>query len=384
MFLIPCLLLAAAATWAAPASPPINLALNCPYVTNVQTLPGWNGLVDGAKDSDSAPGCFATANVTGYPKYTVIDLQGDCTISKVVVYNSANGNTRTVSLACSADGRSYKKLRDPDFIFARSNAMALTVSFQPRPARYVRVTFVDTWQGGLGGNNCLFLREVEVYGTRAGATAKPDPFALAAHQAPLVATRAEAIFKRYCLDVPGDLHVTVVGDSFTAGADQDTHWARITAAELAKLFPEKRVVLSGVGGNESALAYGLDWATDHRGILAPDLIIVAYGTNAALAGASLDEFRSKYQALIGELLENTGALVVPLTPLPFPPPETRNSGGYGAIVEQIALAGGLPLLRTSAVLGKIPGEKSLLYLDNTHLSPAGHRAVGEALADLLR
>ena len=384
MFLIACFLLASGAAWAAPASPATNLALDCPYAINVQTLPGWNGLVDGDKTSDSAPGCFATDNAPGYPKYAVIDLQGECTISKVVVYNSANGNTRTVSLASSPDGSHYKKLRDPDFIFAADGAMALTVNFQPRAARYVRVTFVDTWKQGLGGDDCLFLREAEVYGCRSGKAVQPDPFALASHQAPFVSNRAVAIFKRYCLDTSGDLRMTVVGDTFVAGCDQDTHWAKLAAADLSKLYPEKRVVLNAVGGNESALAYGLDWAKDHRGVLAPDLIIVSYGTHAALAGAGLDDFRGKYQALISELLDNTNALIVPVTPLPFVSPETRSSAGYDAIVGQIASAGGLPLLRTAAVLSKIPGDKSLLYLDGTHLSPAGHRAVGDSLADLLR
>jgi lysophospholipase L1-like esterase len=384
MFLIACFLLVTGAAWAAPSSPATNLAMACPYAINVQTLPGWNGLVDGDKTSDSAPGCFATGNAPGYPKYAVLDLQGDCTISKVVVYNSVNGNTRTVSLASSADGSNYKKLRDPDFIFAANGAMALTVSFQPRSARYVRVTFVDTWKRGLGGDDCLFLREVEVYGHRSEKIARPDPFALAGHQASFVSNRAVSVFKRYCLDASGDLRMTVVGDSFLAGCDQDTHWAKIAAVELGKLYPEKNVVLSAVGGDESALAYGLDWAKDHRGILAPDLIIVSYGTHAALTGAGLEDFRSKYQALITELLENTNALIVPVTPLPLVSPDTPSAAGYDAIVEQVASAGGLPLLRTAAVLGKIPGDKSLLYLDGTHLSPAGHRAVGGSLADLLR
>jgi lysophospholipase L1-like esterase len=384
MFLVPCLILLTAAAWAAPTGPAVNVALNCPYTLNVQTLPGWSGLVDGDKTSDSAPGCFATGNAPGYPKYAVIDLQGDCTVSKVVVYNSANGNTRTVSLAASADGTNYKKLREPDFIFPANGDLALTVSFQPRTARYIRVTFRDTWQHGLGGDDCLFLREVEVFGTRLGPPAQPDHFAVASHQAPFASNRAVAIFKRYCLDTSGDLRMTVVGDSFTAGCDESTHWVKIAALELARLYPGKRLVLSAVGGNESVLSYGQDWARDHRGILAPDLIIVAYGTNAALAGAGQEEFRSKYQALISELVDNTNALIVPVTPLPFIKPETRSAVAYDATVEQIALASGLPLLRTAAVLSKIPGDKSLLYLDGSHLSPAGHQAVGLALADLLR
>lgn len=384
MILIPCLLLIATCAMAAPTDPATNLALNRPVATNVETLPGWRGLVDGDRDSDSAPGCFATTNAGSYPKYAVIDLGSECTISKVVVHNSANGNTRTVSLACSADGMNYKKLRDPDYIFPAGEATVLSVSFQPRSAKYVRVTLPDTWKGGLGGDNCLFLREVEVYGWRTAPAGKADPFALAAHQSPSSSNRSVEIFKRYCLDKPGELRVTVVGDLLIAGCDQDGHWARVAAEELQKLYPDKRLVINGVGGAEGAIAYGMDWANDHRGGLAPDVIVLCYGTQAALANASTDDFRVKYQALIGELAENTRSLIVALTPLPLLPPITASSQANDAIVEQVALANDLPVLRVGAVLAKMQGDRSLLYADSTHLSPAGHRAVGLALADLLR
>jgi lysophospholipase L1-like esterase len=384
MIIILVLLLCATTTWAAPAAPPTNLALNHPYASNVQALPGWTGLADGDKASDSAPGCFGTANDTTYPKYVVIDLGSACQISKVVVCNSANGNTRTVSVACSPDGANYKKLRDPDFIFTAGDPTALTLSFQPRTARYVRVTMPDSWKGGLGGDNCLFLREIEVYGVHTGDSGKGDPFAFAASQAPFATNRSTQIFKRYCLDGTGELHVTVVGDTFTTGFDQDAHWAKVVATEISRLYPNKQTALTGVGGTDGAVGFGLDWAKDHRGVLAPDLILVAYGTQAALANASPDEFRQKYQALLAELTENTRSLIVAVTPLPFLPPDAHDSRPYADAVEQIALANDLPLLRTAAVLSKIPGDKSVLYADNTHLSAAGHEAIGTALADLLR
>jgi hypothetical protein len=378
------LLLAAAGVGTAAHGPYVNLALHRPYATNVQTLPGWTGLVDGQKDSDTAPGCFATSNHDSYPKYVVIDLGGDCTISKVVVYNSANGNTRTVSLACSTDGSAYKKLRDPDFIFPDRSTTPLSVAFQPRDAHYVRVTLPDTWQKGLGGDNCLFLREVEVFGYRQTGTTAPDPFAMAEHQAPAVTNRALSIFRRYCLESPGSLSIAVVGDLFTIGYDREDHWAGIAAEEWRKFYPNKAFAIKGIGGTEGSVGFGTDWAQDNRGSLAPDLVIVAYGTQAALAGATVDEFRTKYQALITELVENTRALIIPLTPLPFPVGSGNSSVGYDAVVEQIALSKGLPLLRTAAVLAKIPGDKGILYQDKTHLSPTGHRAVGVALADMLR
>lgn len=390
--ILPLLVLLLLVGLAAAAPAPVNLALNRPFASSGTTLPGWNGLVDGEKDSDSAPGCFATSNDKDFPKFVVIDLGGDCSISKVVVYNSGNGNTRTISLSSSIDGVNYKKLRDPDFIFADRDPIALSVAFQqPRTAQYIRVSFVDTWKKGLGGDNCMFLREVEVFGTR-GDEKEDNPFAFAADQAPCATNRSVDIFRRYCLDNGDAIKITVVGDYFIGATDDDTQWIRQAAEELAKLYPEKKITLSAVGGSEGAISYGIEWAKDHRGALAPDLIILAYGSQAASVSADQSEFRSKYQALVNELTDNTQALVVAITPPPFLQNDklalaSRTQGhstrAYGWQVEQVALSRGLPLVRTTAVLAKVPGDKTPLYLDNMHLSPEGNRALGLAIADLL-
>ncbi|MHB8997545.1 MAG: GDSL-type esterase/lipase family protein [Armatimonadota bacterium] len=378
---------------AAAATAPINLALNRPYASSCPTLPGWTGLLDGDKDSDSAPGCFATSNEEAYPKYVVIDLGADCAVSKVIVYNSSNGNTRTVSLSSSVDGVNYKKLRDPDFIFADREPTALTVGFQqPRPVRYVRVTFLDSWKNGLGGDNCMFLREVEVFGTR-GEEKADNSFAFASGQATCITNRSLDIFRRYCLESPEPMKITVIGDYFIGGSDEDSHWVRQAGEELAKLYPGKKITLTAVGGSDGAIAYGTEWCKEHRGALAPDLVLLAYGSQAASVGADQGEFRSKYQQLVNELLDNTQALVIAITPPPFlqdptlalsSKTEGRNTRGYAWQVEQVALSRGLPLVRSAAVLSRIPGDKRPLYVDNMHLSSEGQRALGLAIADLLR
>ncbi|MEN6305124.1 MAG: GDSL-type esterase/lipase family protein [Armatimonadia bacterium] len=392
-YVIPLLVLILAATaLAAAPGVPVNLALDRPFISSCSTLPGWHGLVDGEKESDTAPGCYATTNDSSFPKYVVIDLGGDCSISKVVVYNSGNGNTRTVSISSSVDATNYKKLRDPDFIFADRDANMLSVGFQPRTAHYVRITMPDTWKSGLGGDNCMFLREVEVFGVRQGP-GDEEPFAFAAGQPAAVKPRVVDVFKRYCLQTPGELKVTVVGDYFVSEADQDSHWARILATELAKLYPNKRVTLTAVGGTEGSIAYAMEWARDSRWALAPDVVVVAYGAQAASVSADLGEFRSKYQGLITELVENTDALVIALTPLPFMqnsslPLSERTKGrstrGYAWAVEQVAQTAGLPVVRTASVLAKAPGGKADLYQDNMHLSQEGQLTLGLALADLLR
>lgn len=377
---------------AAPQSLPVNLAFNRPFTCNSAVLPGWHGLVDGEKDSDTAPGCFATANDPELPKWVVIDLGGECSVSKVVVYNSANGNTRTISLASSVDLINFKKLRDPDFIFGDHDATVLSHAFQPRTARYIRITLPDTWKKGLGGDYCLFLREVEVYGSRTGES-EDSPFAFAAQQAPVDRNRSVDIFKRYCLGTLGEMKITIVGDYTIAGADADSHWAAVLVSELLKLYPDKKITLTAVGGDQGAISNGLDWAREHRGVLAPDLILLSYGAQAASVGADVSEFRSKYQALVAELTENTQALVVAVTPPPFlqnpnlpllDRSRGRTTRSYGWAVEQVALGGGLPLARTASVLANAPGGAVPLYLDNLHLGPEGQRALGLALADLLR
>jgi lysophospholipase L1-like esterase len=386
------LLLIAATAAVAAVTPTVNLALHHPYLGNCSTLTGWTGLVDGIKDSDTAPGCFATTNEHAYPKFVVIDLGAECQISKVIVYNSGNGNTRTVSLASSTDGSNYKKLRDPDFIFGPEDDIALTVSFKARQARYVRLTLPDTWKGGLGGDNCLFLREVEVYGARTGPELSTDPFLQTGQQPITVNTRAASIFKRYCLDNPGELRIAVVGDWMAAGAGEGDHWSKVLAAELNRQYPEKKITLTGVGGTDGAIAFGLQWAKDNHASLAPDIVILAYGSQAALAGAEVKEFRLKYQALVTELIENTGALIIALTPPPFLQEEKlplfarvkgRNTRPYAYAVEEVALSRSLSLVRSASALAKAPGDKRGLYQDNLHLSEAGQRLLGQALMSLL-
>lgn len=387
------LLLVLAAAGAAPQSAPVNLALGRSYASSCATLPGWTGLVDGDKDSDSAPGCYATNSQGSLPRYVVIDLGADCSVSKVVVYNSGNGNTRTVSISSSVDGINYKKLREPDFIFTNRETVPLSISFaQPRQVHYVRLTFLDTWKGGLGGDNCMFIREVEVIGRR-GEEKIEDPFAFAADQPVAVTNRSLGIFKRYCLEGSAPMKMTVAGDYFISGSEEEAHWARQTAAELARRYPAKHVTLTAVGGAEGTISYALDWAKDAHGVLAPDLVVLAYGAQAASVGADPGEFRAKYQALVSELADNTQALLVALTPPPFLQDSSlpladkvkgRDSRPYAWAVEQVAQACGLPVLRTAAVLARTPGSKRPLYADCMHLSPEGQRALGLALADLLQ
>ena len=163
LFII-CMAAAAALAGRPAGAQVINLAQGAHYAANCRTLPGWDGLVDGIKDSDDPPGCWASDNSANFPKQVVIDLGGLCEVSRVVIHNSTNGNTKQIQVAVSEDGSKYDLLRE--YVFPPNKYQPLVHTFTPRKARFVRITFLNTWGGGIGGDNIIYLREVEVFGRR--------------------------------------------------------------------------------------------------------------------------------------------------------------------------------------------------------------------------
>jgi hypothetical protein len=239
----------------------------------------------------------------------------------------------------------------------------------------------------------MFLREVEVYG-EAGKEMRDDPLKLAATQPVVETDRAVSVFRHYCLEEPGDLSIAVVGDLTVTDADKEGHWATEAADALRRLYPQKRLTVEIAGGSAGSIAYGLDWAQQRRGALAPDLVLLSYGAQAASSKADVNEFRVKYQGLVNELLANTAALVIAITPPPYlgaseePPTGSAERGTwpYAWAVEQVALSQRLPLVRTASVMARTsdPKNRTTLLLDGQRLGEAGHLALGMAIADLLR
>lgn len=177
-----------------------NLALHRPYLCSDTILPGWTGLTDGITDSDAAPGCFATGGSAQFPKVIVVDLGALCTVNRITLLSSANGNTRHVSLSVSRDAREFEQLRE--YYFPAAGAQTLAHSFTARQARYVKIALHDTWANGAEGPNCLFLREVQVFGDApAGGSSSSggarEELRLARLQPPVVSTPAVTIFRRY-------------------------------------------------------------------------------------------------------------------------------------------------------------------------------------------
>ena len=368
-----------------------NIALGRPYRCSVPVLPGWHGLVDGKCDGDSAPECFATSNVDKFPQYVVIDLGAICEISRVVVYNSANGNTKKVSLECSDDASDYQLLRQ-GFIFPDKSAMVLSHKFTPRKARYVRLTLHDTWGGGLGGDNCLFLREVEVYGKRTDQpyASGADPLLPFKGQEMTTEYRSLRIFRRYCLGNPAlPLRVAVVGDGFGMAAPGKAHWTTGLFERLERRWgraPEIENLASNsfVADDCRALVEGSEEP--------PDLVLLTMGYSAALGKVDPTQLRQSAASAVSLLTDRTDALVVVVTP----PPVAHQDGmalyqealGVDSApcawqVETLAREHKLPLVRTGAVLVNSSYGIDDLYADNLHLSDRGHEMLAIVIDRLL-
>ncbi len=140
-----------------------NLAHQRPYTETDPNRFGYNtGLTDGVKDSDKRPAVYATGAGETYPKLTTIDLGAQQQVGRVVVYNSKDGSTRTVSVALSDDGGQFEEIGRHEF--AQGEGASHEYRCEPRPARYVRLSFLDSWLNEThGSKHFVFLREVEVF-----------------------------------------------------------------------------------------------------------------------------------------------------------------------------------------------------------------------------
>ena len=140
-----------------------NLALRKTYAETSHNTYGYaGGLTDGIKDSDAKNPVYATAPDDAYPKLTTIDLGSVSTVSRVLVHNARDGSTKSVEVSVSADGSDFAEVGRHQF--AKQDGAVFECCFDPRPARYVRVSFLDSWLNTTHGSpHFMFLREVEVF-----------------------------------------------------------------------------------------------------------------------------------------------------------------------------------------------------------------------------
>lgn len=320
-----------------------NVALHRPYVCSVDVMDGWTGLVDGVTDSDSGPGCFATSNDVQFPKTVTIDLERPCTINRIAVHNSTNGNTRGIAIFCSEDGQHFEKLRE--FIFPQAQALTLNHRFQDRPAQFVRIEFANTWGGGLGGDGVIFVREVEVFGEPTGEGLALPPM-LQPTGDPLVPTRELRLFRRWALPSTAPLTIVTFGDSLML-CDEGS-WTQALAERLRSARPEGAQVsvvpVAHAGMTPDAGSGDVAQAID----AAPDLVLVSFGTD--LAHWEPDAFRGGLAAAVGRLLAETDALVVLVGPVAGEAQTVDTARRALRELEGISGLLGVPLLRTEAAL----------------------------------
>ena len=121
-----------------------NLALHKSYAETSYNTHGYaKGLTDGVKDSDAKNPVYATAADDTYPKLTTIDLGAVVSVGRVLVHNSCDGSTKTVAVSVSTDGTEFAEVGRHQFV--KQDGAVFECSFAPRPARYVRLSFVDSW-----------------------------------------------------------------------------------------------------------------------------------------------------------------------------------------------------------------------------------------------
>lgn len=342
-------LLVAVASSAAVAQ--YNVARDRPWQCDCDVMDGWGGLVDGIADSDTGPACFATSNEPDFPKSVTIDLERPCLINRIAVHNSTNGNTRGIILSCSQDDEEFEKLRE--FIFPRAQPITLNHRFNDRTAQFVRVSFANTWGGGLGGDNRIYVREVEVFGMPTGdapvMVAPPEPTG-----DPVASTRAVRLFRRWAVKDDAALTLAVLGDSLAdCGAEQ---WPQIVAERLQYARPDEAPVsvaaMTERGLKPDATSGHIDMVAEAQ----PDLILVTFGTD--LTEWDREAFASGLSNLVNRLLSETEALVVLVGPLPGESDDADVARCALREMDRLAQALGLPLVRTEVALSdeRLTGE----------------------------
>jgi hypothetical protein len=353
-----------------------NVARGRPYECSGEVMDGWTGLVDGVTDSDSAPGCFATGNGNQFPKSVTINLQRPCSISRVAVHNSSNGNTRGIVIYCSETGLRYEKLRE--FIFPQGEPLTLNHRFNDRPAQFVRVEFTNTWGGGLGGDNTVFCREVEVFGSPTGGAPVLEPVEQPVGD-PLITTRDLRLFRHWALDDDEQLTVAVLGDSL-ASCDEGT-WAPTVAERLALARPDEAevsVTAMTEEGLEPSPSLGYVSMTAEA---EPDVVLVTFGTD--LQHWDGVRFRAGLSGLIARLLEETDALVVLVGPAVGEAERVNVGRRTLDEMEKLADLHSLPVVRTEAALLQNGLSVEEIRSEDGMLSAAARDVLATSVLELL-
>lgn len=143
-----------------------NVAAHRPFTSSDPNGHGWNaGLTDGNWHG-AAGTCFATGSADHFPKHVTIDLGRPREVGAARFGVPGFGATKTVAISVSADGKEFQEVGRHEF--AGKTESRTEITFDTRPARYVRATFLDHHERQDQYNEKHgFLSELEIYG-------KPD------------------------------------------------------------------------------------------------------------------------------------------------------------------------------------------------------------------
>lgn len=138
-----------------------NVALGKPHTSSDPNTDNWNsGLTDGSWEG-AAGQCFATG-AAPLPKHATIDLQSTRNIHAVRLGAPAFGSTKTIAVSVSANGDAFEEVAR--YEFKAKTEDKTTLRFDKRPARHVRITFVEQHpKQDNYAREFSFIREVEVF-----------------------------------------------------------------------------------------------------------------------------------------------------------------------------------------------------------------------------
>lgn len=375
-----------AGAWAVPAERGLleaNVALKCSYRQSGVASDHWMGLTDGVKDSDIAPGCYATDATPRLPKWVLLDLGRNYRVTQINVYNSLNGNTKTVALyvGTSPDKLTYLWKH----LFPDRELRTFQHEFPEMPVRYVKVVFEDTYGGGFGGDYVMYLREVEVI-----ARVREDEVkeSVAASATVINYPRVLRVLRRVTLARTFPLTLLVAVSRPLAPAQ----WVGPVRSALVNAFKynaEKTIpprVAAGVLPPLNILplssALGEEAVREEA-----DLVIVGIRPEDTLRLTGVDVVRT-LTALCDELTGTTDAVPL-LVLLPTPSPDPASPAGRAlpqlrGALRQVGYLAGVGVFDCEAALGADPAARPSMFDGQGLLNEFGRAFVARTIAEELK
>ncbi len=270
---------------AAPASGPVNLALNKKYTSSDPNKSNWDpGLTDGSWKAVRG-NTYATGNVSTFPKTVTIDLEAPVSIGYVALGVPPFGSTKTIKVSLGADEQNFTEVGT--YVFSPRKEEKHLFTFDPVTARYVRLTYADHYDESVQYPPAhAFTTEVEVYAPGVAPTltpivpmAPPGPPESADVAAPKrgpdgaiqpgFQAAHESFLKR---GKEGKIGVLFLGDSITAG------WKGSGAGVWKEHFDKYDPANFGIGGDRTQHVL---WRIEQGELdgITPKVVVLMIGTN---------------------------------------------------------------------------------------------------------